>query len=119
MKKFTIAFDMLAPYIERERKASGIDTRRITSWNLNKTDLTRQKKAAFLKLIYSLELMKAQKLCPGAAALIESLREDNREGLISSARWRAMRSSGIRRKAVNCLRTQFVRGTGMGLQKRK
>ena len=48
MKKFTIALDaddVLALCIELGGKELGIDPRRITDWNLNKTDLTQQEKA--------------------------------------------------------------------------
>lgn len=47
MKKFTIALDVddvLALCIEPGCRELGIDPRRITDWNLNKTDLTQEEK---------------------------------------------------------------------------
>lgn len=88
MEKFTIALDVddvLAPCIELGCKELGIDPQRITDWNLNKTDLTQQEKAAFLEVVCSPAFVGAQKPYPGAAALIEALRGDGHEVLISSA----------------------------------
>lgn len=68
--------DVPAPCIESGCKELGMDPRRITDWNLNKTDLAPKEKAAFLEVVCSPEFVEAQRPYPGAAALIEALRED-------------------------------------------
>lgn len=84
MKKFTIALDVNgvpAPCIELGCKELGIDPQRTADWNLNKTDLTQQEKAAFLEVVCSPAFVEAQKPYPGAAALIEARRGDGHEML--------------------------------------
>lgn len=88
MKKFDIALDVddvLAPCLEPGCKLLGIDPMRITDWDLNKTDLSREEIQALMMVICSPEFARNQRPHPGAVEMVQELVNDGHRVLIATA----------------------------------
>ncbi len=88
MKKFKIALDIdevLSPCLERACQMLGIDTGRITDWNLQKSDLSEAERNTLLMVMNSPDFVRSQVLYPGAAVFVQALLDMGHEVLLASA----------------------------------
>ena len=88
MKKFDIALDVdevLTPCLEQGCQVLGIDPRRITDWNLRKTELSDEEVKALMLIICSPEFVRNQVPYPGAVEMVQELVNDGHRVMIATA----------------------------------